>query len=103
MANWLAGEYEAVLFERDGLVLGYALYRREPDYVYLRQFFVQPAYRRQGIGRAALDWLHDNAWSNAPRIRIEVLIDNVAGIAFWRAVGFTDYSIAMELETSSTL
>jgi ribosomal protein S18 acetylase RimI-like enzyme len=98
MSEWLRGEYEAVLFERGGEVLGYALYRRQPDHVYLRQLFVRPEFRRQGVGQAALDWLRSHAWAGAPRIRLDVLVHNVAAIRFWRAVGFQDYCITMELE-----
>src|SRR5262245_14742006 len=63
MEGWLAGEYEAMLFEEDGEPVGYALYRRETEFVYLRQFFVEPTRRRRGTGRAALAWLHEHAWA----------------------------------------
>jgi hypothetical protein len=48
MAGWLRGEYQAVLFEEAGQPVGYALYRRDPEYVYLRQFFVRREFRRCG-------------------------------------------------------
>ena len=98
MTRWLQGEYHAVLFELDGQPVGYALFRQDPEYVYLRQFFVKPEFRRQGIGRATIEWLHQNVWGNAPRIRLEVLVGNHGGIAFWRSVGFRDYCITMEME-----
>jgi GNAT superfamily N-acetyltransferase len=96
MRSWLQGEYEAVLMESGGKAIGYALYRFEPDYVYLRQFFVSPSMRRQGIGRAAMAWLRENVWKDATRVRVEVLVGNAAGIAFWRAVGFDDYCLTLE-------
>jgi GNAT superfamily N-acetyltransferase len=96
MAGWLQGEYEAVIFEQDGQPLGYALYRREPDYVYLRQFYVVADRRRQGIGRDALRWLWGNCWVGASRLRIEVLVGNIAARRFWQAVGFQEYAIIME-------
>jgi GNAT superfamily N-acetyltransferase len=97
MAGWLAGEYEAVLFEEAGGVAGYALFRRDPEFVYLRQFFVRPEARRRGVGRAALAWLREHAWAGA-RVRIEVLVGNAAGVAFWRATGFRDYALTLEAE-----
>jgi GNAT superfamily N-acetyltransferase len=97
MAGWLAGEYEAVLFEEGGPPVGYALYRREPAYVYLRQLFVRPGDRRRGVGRAAIDWLRRHAWAGG-RVRVEVLVGNAAGVAFWRALGFADYCLTLELE-----
>ncbi|HOW71718.1 MAG TPA: GNAT family N-acetyltransferase [Phycisphaerae bacterium] len=96
MAGWLEGEYKAIIFSRAGIVLGYGLYRREPEWYYLRQFFVDRDYRRQGIGRAAVKWLTEHAWQDAPRLRVEVLVGNTPGIAFWHAVGFTDYCLTLE-------
>jgi len=84
MADWLRGEYRAVLFEEHDTPVGYALFRREPEFVYLRQLFVMPEQRRRGVARDAL------------RLRIDVLVVNVSGRAFWRSIGFTEYSITME-------
>jgi GNAT superfamily N-acetyltransferase len=98
MRKWLAGEYEGVLFERSGSVVGYAIYQREEDFIYLKQFFVCRDARRQGIGRVALEWLCENAWQPFPRVFLDALVQNDVGLAFWRAVGFTDYCITMERE-----
>src|SRR6266568_1396611 len=46
MTDWLKAEYQACLFELESKAIGYALYRFEPEYVYLRQLFVQPEMRR---------------------------------------------------------
>jgi GNAT superfamily N-acetyltransferase len=96
MAEWLDGEYQAVLFEDSGESVGYALYRWEPEHVFLRQFFVRPEHRRRGVGRAAVAWLREHAWKEASRIRLDVLVGNAVGIAFWRAVGFEDYCLTLE-------
>ncbi|MBI4987912.1 MAG: GNAT family N-acetyltransferase [Rhodocyclales bacterium] len=96
MTGWLQSEYQAVLFEEDNIPVGYALFRHEPEYVYLRQLFVAPERRRQGIARNALSWLWANAWQSAPRLRIDVLVGNAAGRGFWRSAGFTEYCITME-------
>lgn len=98
MADFLTSGYEAVIFLQDASQLGYALYKREPEWVYLRQFYVKPDFRRRGLGRNALVWLCANVWSDCPRVRLEVLVGNKSGIAFWRAVGFSDYCLTMELE-----
>ena len=98
MAGWLAGEYRAVLFLDGGRVLGYTLFRFEPEFVYLRQFFVRPEDRRRGVGRAAMTWLREHAWRGVPRVRLEVLVGNQIGAAFWRAVGFRDYCVTLEWE-----
>jgi GNAT superfamily N-acetyltransferase len=98
MAGWLQGKYEAVIFAQDGDATGYALYRRSPEYVCLRHFYVRPECRRLGIGRAALAWLRQNTWRDAHRVRVDVLVHNATGIAFWRAVGFSDYALTLEMD-----
>ncbi len=98
MSDWLVGEYKAFVFEVDGKPVGYALYRIESEYVYLRQLFVQPKMRRRGIARRALEWLCQNAWGMHPRVRIDVLVGNQSGVDFWRSVGFTDYCLTLERE-----
>ncbi|HTI50266.1 MAG TPA: GNAT family N-acetyltransferase [Planctomycetaceae bacterium] len=96
MRAWLVGEYEAVLFEEDSGPVGHALFLRETDYFYLRQFFICPEHRRQGRGRAALDWLRTDRWQDLSRVRLDVLVGNAVGQAFWRSVGFQDYCLTME-------
>ena len=98
MTSWLAGQYEATIFSADGVDLGYALYRRDPGWVTLRQFFVCREHRRCGLGRAAIVWLKTHAWQGSPRIRVEVLTANQVGIAFWRAMGFSDYCLTLEAD-----
>jgi GNAT superfamily N-acetyltransferase len=97
MGGWIAGEYEAVLWEEAGQPAGYALYRRDPEHVYLRQFFVVPECRRRGVGRAAIARLWEHHWGHG-RVRVEVLVGNATGLAFWRAVGFADYCLTLEME-----
>lgn len=101
MAGWLNGEYQAVLFEEKDISVGYALFRFEPEFVYLRQLFVAAEHRRRGVARGALRWLWANAWPNASRLRIEVLVGNASGHEFWRSVGFTEYCITMEAASPS--
>lgn len=96
MAAWLGGEYQAVIFEEEGVALGYALFRHEAEFVYLRQLFVVPNRRGQGIARRALEWAWVNAWPAATRLRIDVLVGNTSGRRFWQAMGFAEYCITME-------
>lgn len=98
MAGWLMSDYRAIVFEEPSAPVGYALFRDEPDHIYLRQFYVKPERRREGIGREAIQWLRANAWRDATQIRLDVLIGNEPAIAFWRAVGFGDYCLTMEFE-----
>jgi hypothetical protein len=46
MASMLGGDYTATLFEWDRQIVGYRLWRDEPDWVYVRQFLVTREFRR---------------------------------------------------------
>ena len=81
-----------------GSTVGYALFRREPDHIYLRPLFVQREGRRRGIGRAIVEWLIENVARDATRIRIEVLVGNEAAKSFWKAIGFHEYCVTLELD-----
>ena len=99
MRAWLEGEYEAAVCESEGSPVGYALYLRESDHVYLRQLLVREVDRRRGIATALLQWLWSHAWTNIERVRVEVLIGNSEGLAFWRAVGFSDYCVTLDMSS----
>ncbi|MCA9262751.1 MAG: GNAT family N-acetyltransferase [Planctomycetales bacterium] len=98
MRVWLQGDYEAVVIHDNQAVIGYALFRRDPEHIYLRQFFVEPDRRREGIGRAAIAWMWNNVWADAVRLRLDVLVGNSTGRAFWHAMGFSEYCITLEAE-----
>jgi GNAT superfamily N-acetyltransferase len=98
MRLWLGrGGYTAVLFEENGAVVAYALYREAPDEIYLRHLFVVRHRRRQGLGRRAMQTLFDEIWPRGKRLTVEVLCKNAAGIAFWKAVGYREYSLCLEI------
>jgi predicted acetyltransferase len=97
MKGWLASEYAAMLFENDGEVVAYALYREQPEEIYLRQFFVARNRRRQGIGRQTVEILRSKIWPKNKRLTVEVLVQNEAAVAFWRAVGYKDYCLTLEI------
>ena len=96
MDKWLATGYDASIFEDHSGVVAYALHREEEDHIYLRQFFVQRHQRRTGIGRQCIRMLVTEIWPQDKRITLNVLCHNKAGIAFWRAMGFTDYCLTLE-------
>jgi GNAT superfamily N-acetyltransferase len=97
MRGWLAGEYRAVLYEDGGEVVAYALFREQPEEIYLRQLFVVRHRRGQGIGRRAVELLRTQVWPKTKRLTVDVLVANQRGVAFWRAVGYTDYCLTLEL------
>jgi predicted acetyltransferase len=97
MRGWLSAEYRAVLFEEAGEVVAYALFREQPDEIYLRQFFVVEARRRQGIGRQAVQILRSQIWPTTKRLTVDVLVSNQKAVDFWRAVGYHDYALTLEM------
>ncbi len=98
MSRWLGSDYTAVIFSIDDQPAGYALWRSEPEYIFLRQFYVEPEFRRMGVGESGARWLINNAWADSERIRLDVLVGNSTAYKFWRSIGFGDYCVTMELE-----
>ncbi len=100
MIRWLDGQYEAHIFSVEGQSVGYVLACNKAEHVYVRQFFILPEFRRRGLGRSAFQWMLDNVWKDSDRLRLDVLVGNKGGIAFWRSLGFSDYCLTMEAKTS---
>lgn len=103
MKGWIASEYTAVLFENDGDVVAYALYREEPEEIYLRHFFVVRGRRRRGLGRTAFEILRNKIWPRNKWLTVSALVHNPAAIAFWRAMGYHDYSLKLEIPPNGKL
>ena len=95
LRGWMTEEgYRGVLFEIDGRAIAYALFRTEPDpcmkdgqIVYLRQLYVEHAYRRLGVGSEAMRrWREVFVPAGMP-VELDVLERNESGRAFWKAIG----------------
>jgi predicted acetyltransferase len=98
MRDWLSAGYRAVIYEEGGEIVAYALYREDPDQIYLRQLFVVRHRRRQGIGRRAVEILRTDVWPKTKRLTVDVLVANESALAFWRATGYTDYCLTLEIQ-----
>ncbi len=104
MGGWLRSKmYRAVLFYVEGKPVAYALFRENPTEIYLRHLYVCRDNRRKGIGRKAIDILRKEIWSGNKRMVVEVLTANTAAVEFWRAVGYRDYCLTMEIMPNTTL
>jgi GNAT superfamily N-acetyltransferase len=98
MRGWLtSGEYRAVLFEDDDGIVAYAVFRETEAEVHLRQFFVVRHRRREGYGRRAMEELFRSVWPRDKRWTVSVLAGNRPAIEFWRAMGYTDYDVTLEI------
>jgi len=102
MRYWLSGEYRAVVFEKADEVVAYALFREQPQEIYLRQLFVVRDKRRLGIGAKAVEVLRSNLWPKNKRLTVDVLVTNQSAIAFWRAMGYVDYALTLEIMPEGT-
>ena len=101
MRGWITTDYTAVVFSISDEPVAYALFREEPNEVYLRQFFVRRDKRRQGIGREAMKLLIEKVWPTSKRLTVEVLCQNQAGIDFWRSIGYKDHCLTLEIMPGS--
>ncbi len=97
MLRWIEREYKAVVFEQGGAVVGYALFREEEKEIYLRQLFICREHRRRGLGREAMSILKDEIWPRGKGLTVEVLVANEAAVRFWRAMGYKDYALTLEI------
>jgi GNAT superfamily N-acetyltransferase len=102
MRGWLSGEYRAVIYEDGGEVVAYVLYREQAEEIYLRQLFVVRHRRRQGLGKRAVEILRSQVWPRNKRLTVEVLVVNERAVAFWRAVGYRDYCLTLEILPGSS-
>jgi GNAT superfamily N-acetyltransferase len=97
MADWIQTTYRAIIFS-DVDPVSYALFRTDESGIYLRQLFVRRDRRRSGIGREAVAILVEEIWPSDVRLTVDVLCDNRAAVEFWRAVGYRDYCLTLEIE-----
>jgi predicted acetyltransferase len=97
MRDFLTGEYRAVIYEDGEEVVGYALFREQPEEIYLRQLFVVRHRRRKRIGLRAVEILRSQVWPKNKRLTVEVLVANQSAVAFWRAAGYRDHCLTLEI------
>jgi len=104
MRDWLiSGEYKAVVFEMQEKPVAYALFSETDVEIYLRQLFVVREQRHQGIGSQAMQKLFSEFWNNQKRWTVSVLTNNQPAVAFWRAMGYADYALTLEMMPNMNL
>lgn len=102
MVKWLSAGREGVIVERNDDVIGYMLFWRVEDEfypykdsIYIRQFFIQPSFRRRGIGQIAFDRIIAEFVDDGVALTLDVLESNPEGKAFWAKLGFVEYHTTM--------
>jgi GNAT superfamily N-acetyltransferase len=98
LREWMASaQCIAHVFEQAKAPAGFVIWGSHgPREIFVRQFYVQPSSRRQGVGRAAVATMRANVWPRDARVSLRVLVGSAAYLAFWRACGFSDFSITLE-------
>ena len=94
------------VFLHDGQVIGYSVYQERTDYydpnetgIYIRQYYIERAHRRLGMGKAAFQILIDTRFpKDVQSIALDVMATNSAGQNFWRQMGFNEYFVSMKKE-----
>ena len=74
----------------DDVPVGHAMGQRDGGEIILYSLYVHPEWQRKGIGSALLDAVIADH-PEAKAIRLEVLKDNAAAIAWYRTKGFETY------------
>ncbi|MEO0596612.1 MAG: GNAT family N-acetyltransferase, partial [Chloroflexota bacterium] len=99
---------EAIVVQRGTEVIGYMIFlRRNDEYypyrdsIYIRQFFIQPSYRRRGIGQVVFDRIVNGYFPNDVALTLDVLESNNEAKAFWEKLGFSDYHTTMRRASES--
>lgn len=68
---------------------GFAIMEYYDDYAHLNLLAVHPGYRRQGVGRAMLEWLESTArTAGIFSVRLELRASNDAALAFYERLGY---------------
>lgn len=102
---WLSTkEWHQDILEIEGHVVGYIVHALNPYPLdpaiperFVRQFFIDRAYRRQGLGRDAFDLFMETRVAPGGRVTLDVLESNPGGQAFWASVGCRPFFHRMEL------
>lgn len=80
---------------------GFAVVRTLPDWpdestnvAEIAEFYIEPAFRRRGVGRAAVEAiLADHRARGTRLVEASILRDNAPAQTFWRALGFEVQSV----------
>lgn len=93
MSDFLASGYIAIIFEVEGVHIGYALVAKNEIPMFIRHYFIVEKYRRQGYGTAAFKKLL--CFLRVDRIDLSVLVSNDIGFKFWTSCGLVPYEVFM--------
>ena len=82
---WRANAEDCLVFESNGEIAGFLVFRRIFDESEILNLGVTPSFRRQGIASALIGHLAEN---HAGDILLEVRASNSPALALYRSLGF---------------
>ena len=103
--EWFAtGEWSQDILDVEGHVVGYIVHAPNPYPLdpaiperFIRQFCVDRAYRRHGLGRDGFELFMEHRVAPGGRVTLDVLESNPGGQAFWESVGCRPFFHRMEV------
>jgi GNAT superfamily N-acetyltransferase len=102
ITRWLDDGRSIIIVERDDDAIGYLVYYGQDEKyypyensVYVRQYFIQPRYRRRGIGQVAFERIAKEYFPPHAAIMLDVLHTNPEAKAFWMKLGFDMYCVTL--------
>lgn len=99
MHKFLLSGYKAIIFEANGVHIGYTLIDINRTPVFIRHFLIIGEYRRQGYGTAALKKII--YYLKVDELDLSVLISNNIGYKFWKSCGLTPYEVLMRYRNNN--
>lgn len=75
----------------------------DPVELYIRELFISPPHRRQGLGSQLMEKMREWAErSGISRLRIGVLALNESGLEFWQKLGASPFSMTFTLDLADS-
>jgi len=93
--NRLKEDYEVIVSERGGQIVGYLVFKREHEHLYIDALHIRKSEQKRGVGKALLEYLEKLAIeSGMARIETDTT-ENADGVPwisydFWIKMGFKD-------------
>lgn len=93
--NRLKDGSEVVVAEKDGKVIGFIVFKRERDYVYIDDIDIIKEEQRRGIGKALVAHVENIALANGYSLMKTDTTENAKGVpwksyGFWTKMGYKD-------------
>ncbi|MFW9893761.1 MAG: GNAT family N-acetyltransferase [Candidatus Thorarchaeota archaeon] len=99
--NRLKEDYEVIVSEMDGLIVGFLVFKREQEHMYIDAVHIRKSEQKKGVGTALLEYL-ERLTIECGLGRIETdTVENADGVPwnsydFWIKMGFRDTGERLE-------